>query len=165
MSWSNVTNNFWKSRIFVVCKICFFAQTYGFLTFPYIFPALAGAACCARASSYMEGICFVERFCRRVIPSPGWLAEVVAEIVLGFSGCSTSNFSKSVNLFCPTLCFFACFSCMWLSIGGVISPNKCVTPEFSMNKLRCHGVTWRTFFSKKIAFVLDVKSRIFCSDL
>ena len=28
---------------------------------------------------------------------------------------------------------------MWLSIRGVISPNKCVTPELGGNKLRCHG--------------------------
>ena len=28
---------------------------------------------------------------------------------------------------------------MWLSIRGVISPNKCVTPELGKAKLWCHG--------------------------
>ena len=51
-----------------------------------------------------------ERFCRRVIPSPGWLGEFVAKIVFVFSGCSTSNFSKSVNSFGPTVFFPMVFS-------------------------------------------------------
>ena len=45
----------------------------------------------------------------RVIPSPGRLGEVVAKIVFGWSRCSISNFSKSLNAFCPKV-FFIVFS-------------------------------------------------------
>ena len=37
------------------------------------------------------------------------------------------------------LYFSYCFFRMWLSIRGVISPNKCVTPELGKAKLWCHG--------------------------
>ena len=46
---------------------------------------------------------FVERFCKRIIPSPGWLAEVAAKFVLGRSRCSMPKFSKAVNLFGRTV--------------------------------------------------------------
>ena len=104
---------------------------------------------------YMEGVWLVELFCRRLIPSPGWLAEVVTKIVLGFAGCSTSNYEKSVNSFCPTI-FFTCFYHMWLLFGDVISPNKCVTPRIHITKRRCHGVTWRKF-GEKHAFLMNEK--------
>ena len=72
-------------------------------------------------------------FCRRVIPWPGGLDEVVAKIVFVCGGCSSVSFSKSVDSFRPTV-FCPCFSRMWLSIGGVNSQNKCVTPELGMGK-------------------------------
>ena len=79
-----------------------------------------------------------ERFCRRIIPSPGWLGEFVVKIVFTRPGYSTSNFSKSVNSFRPTV-FFPLFFRMWLSIRCFKSSNKCVTPELSKAKLRFHG--------------------------
>ena len=43
-----------------------------------------------------------------------------------------------MNSFGPTV-FLSLFFRMWLSIRGVISPNKCVTPELGKAKLWCHG--------------------------
>ena len=62
----------------------------------------------------------------------------MVKIVFVVSGCSTSNFSKSVSSFGPTV-FLSLFFRMWRSIRGVISPNKCVTPELGKAKLWCHG--------------------------
>ena len=41
----------------------------------------------------------VERFCRKVIPSPGWFAQFVANMGFLFFVCSSSKFWKSVHLF------------------------------------------------------------------
>ena len=123
------------------------------LSFPstsVYFSGLAGGLSLRARIPHLEGIWLVERFCRIVIPSPGRFAEVVANIVFGPGWCSMQNFSKSVSSFCPTV-FFPYFSRMWLSIGGVKSPNKCVTPELSVDKLWCHGVTWQKK-SKKMHF-------------
>ena len=76
---------------------------------------------------------------RNVKPSPGRLRQFAPKLVLGFSGCSISNFSKSVYSVGPVL-FFPLFSCMCLSVGGVILPNKGVTPERGINNPWCHGI-------------------------
>lgn len=68
----------------------------------------------------------------------GVIRPVRAEHRFSLSGCSTSNFSKSVNSFGPTV-FFTLFSCMWLSIVGIKSQNKSVTPELGTNKLWFNG--------------------------
>ena len=58
----------------------------------------------------------------------------MANIVLGGSVCSRSDFSKSVNSFGPAV-FFPLFSRMWLSIGGAKSQNEFAAPDLYSNKL------------------------------
>ena len=91
----------------------------------------------------------------RVIPNTGCLAEVGSEIVLIRGGCSSLNFSKSVNSFGPTL-FFYKFSRSMLSIRAAKSPNEFETKALTWTKGWGHGTENRNS-DRKIDILLELK--------
>ena len=91
----------------------------------------------------------------RVIPLPGCSAEVDTRMDFGPSGCSSSNFSKSVNSFGFAV-FFRRFSRPMLSIGAAKSPNEFVTKALDWTKGWGHGPKIRNFVAK-IDILLELK--------
>ena len=89
----------------------------------------------------------------RVHPAVTRLTVYRRLYVSGDSERQVPNFSKSVISFGPTM-YLSLFFRMWLSIRGVISPNKCVTPELGTNKLRCHGT--ENFENRKFHEILTL---------
>ena len=85
----------------------------------------------------------------RVIPNTGFSSQGGSTKVLVRWGCSTLNFSKSVNSFHVSV-FFRRFLGSGLSIGGVKSQNEFVTKALSCTKHRFHGTEKSKFLGAKI---------------
>ena len=115
--------------------------------------ALPGAVRCALASYYMA---------RRAVscivaPNAGFSSQDGSKIVLRRWGCSTLNFSKSVNSFCEPV-FFYRFLGSRLSIGGVKSQNEFVTKALTCTKGRFHETKISKFGAQTLMFCMTPKT-------
>ena len=91
---------------------------------------------------------------RRVIPNTGCSTEVGPYIVFGCGGCSTLNFSKSVNSFGLAV-FFRNFLRPMLAIRTAKSQNEFATTEFHCNRAWAMPPESQNF-NAKIDIVLEL---------
>ena len=96
----------------------------------------------------------------RAIPNTGFSSQDGSNIVLVRWGCSTLNFSKSVNSFCVPV-FFYKFLGSRLSIGGVKSQNEFETKALTWTKHRFHDTEISKILGAKIDVLHDTENSKF----